>query len=46
MRKNVSKVKNHEFTNHSEQTKDIISKVPDGGNIRSLTQRILEYKKI
>ena len=45
MRKNVSKVKNHEFTNHSEQTKDIISKVPDGGNIRSLPKEYWNIRK-
>ena len=45
MRRNVSKVKNHEFTNHSEQTKDIISKVPDGGNIRSLPKEYWNIRK-
>lgn len=43
MRKNSSGVYNHEITNHTQQTIDIISKVPDGGGIKDLPE---EYYKI
>ena len=36
MRKGNNKVSNHEITIHSEKTISVISKVPDGGNIKSL----------
>jgi DNA (cytosine-5)-methyltransferase 1 len=36
MRKNSDTIFNHDITEHSEQTIDIISMVPDGGNIKSL----------
>ena len=36
MRKNSIGIFNHEITNHSEQTKHIISLVPDGGNYKDL----------
>jgi DNA (cytosine-5)-methyltransferase 1 len=45
MRKNVKVVVNHELTTHSEQTIDVISKVPDGGNIRSLPPKYWEIRR-
>lgn len=36
MRKGKKNIKNHEVTIHNEQTKNVISMVPDGGNIKSL----------
>ncbi len=43
MRKNSKNIKNNEVTLHSEQTKKIISMIPDGGNIKSLSE---EYYKV
>lgn len=43
MRKNSKIVSNNEITVHTEQTKRIISMIPDGGNIKSLPE---EYYKI
>lgn len=43
MRSNSIIIKNNEVTNHSEQTKKIISMIPDGGNIKSLPE---EYYKV
>ncbi|ETB64113.1 TPA: DNA (cytosine-5-)-methyltransferase [Candidatus Nomurabacteria bacterium] len=43
IRENSSLIFNHEITNHSDQTVDIISKIPDGGNIKSISQ---DYYKI
>jgi DNA (cytosine-5)-methyltransferase 1 len=40
-RHNSTKVYNHQATNHNEQTKKIISLVPEGGNYKDLPQ---EYK--
>ena len=42
-RENSSGVFNHQITKHSEQTIDIISKVPDGGNYKNLP---IEYQNI
>ena len=36
MRNGKKSVKNHEVTVHNEQTKNVISMVPDGGNIKSV----------
>lgn len=38
MRRNSTKVMNNEVTNHTEQTKHIISMVPDGGSIKDLPE--------
>lgn len=38
MRRNSTKVMNNEGTNHTEQTKHIISMVPDGGTIKDLPE--------
>jgi len=43
MRKNSKTIKNNEITEHTEQTKKIISMIPDGGNIKSLPE---EYYKV
>ena len=36
---------NHEITNHTDKTIDIISKVPDSGNIRSLKKEYWNVRK-
>lgn len=43
MRKNSENIKNNDVTIHTEQTKKIISMIPDGGNIKALPE---EYYKI
>lgn len=43
MRNNSNQIYNHEITKHTEQTKNIISMVPDGGNIKDLPE---EYYKV
>lgn len=43
MRRNSKSIFNNEITLHTEQTKKIISMIPDGGNIKSLPK---EYYKI
>ncbi|HHX70489.1 MAG TPA: DNA cytosine methyltransferase [Gallicola sp.] len=43
MRKKSKDLKNNEITIHTEQTKKIISMIPDGGNIKSLPE---EYYKV
>ncbi len=43
MRRSSKVIKNNDVTLHTEQTKKIISMIPDGGNIKSLPQ---EYYKI
>ena len=40
LRGNITCVYNHQVTNHTEQTINIISQVPDGGNIKSLPENI------
>ncbi|MBQ8702514.1 MAG: DNA cytosine methyltransferase [Prevotella sp.] len=36
---------NQDYTSHTEQTINIISKVPDGGNIRDLPREVWEVRK-
>lgn len=43
MRKGSTKINNNDITNHTEQTKKIISMIRDGGNIKDLPE---EYYKI
>lgn len=43
MRKNSKNITNNEVTVHTEQTKKIISMIPDGGNIKDLPE---EYYKV
>lgn len=38
-------VLNHEPTNHSDQTVEVISRIPDGGSIRSLPRDYWEIRK-
>ena len=45
MRKNSHKIKNHEITKHTEQTKDIISKIKDGGKISDLPKEYWTIRK-
>lgn len=46
LRYNSSGVYNHEITNHNEQTKKIISMVPDGGNYKSLPKELQNIRKV
>ena len=43
MRENSNKITNNDITNHTEQTKNIIAMVPDGGSIKDLPE---EYYKV
>lgn len=45
MRQKSKLVLNHEQTNHSLQTKEIISLIPDGGSIKSLPKEFWEVRK-
>ena len=45
MRNDCKKVYNNELTNHSEQTVEIISKIPDGGKIKDLPQEYWNIRK-
>jgi DNA (cytosine-5)-methyltransferase 1 len=45
MRNGSKSVKNHEVTIHNEQTLNVISKVPDGGNIKSLPPEYWNIRK-
>lgn len=45
MRKGSKAVLNHEETDHSEQTVEVISMVPDGGNIKSLPEKYWQIRK-
>lgn len=46
MRLNSKKIYNHEITQHSEQTKKIISLVPDGGNYKDLPLDLQNTRKV
>ena len=46
MRKVSTKVFNHETTNHSEQTIEIISMVPDGGNYKNLPKELQQTRNV
>lgn len=45
MRKKSNSILNHEFTEHSQRTIDVISLVPDGGNIKSLPPEYWNIRK-
>jgi DNA (cytosine-5)-methyltransferase 1 len=45
MRKGAKGIFNHDFTLHSQQTIDVISLVPDGGNIKSLPPEYWNIRK-
>jgi DNA (cytosine-5)-methyltransferase 1 len=46
MRKDSSKVYNHEITEHNEKTKKIIALVPDGGNYKNLPSELQQTRKV
>lgn len=46
MRCNSNKVYNHQITEHSERTKEIIALVPDGGNYKNLPQELQQTRKV
>jgi DNA (cytosine-5)-methyltransferase 1 len=45
LRKNSKTILNHDFTEHSQQTIDVIKLVPDGGNIKSLPPEYWNIRK-
>ena len=45
MRGNQIRPLNQDYTSHTEQTVNIISQIPDGGNIKSLPQEFWEVRK-
>ena len=45
MRTNNDILNNNEFTAHSEQTADVISKIPDGGKIKDLPEEYWNIRK-
>lgn len=45
MRKNSTVVFNHQLTMHTEQTKQIISMIPDGGKIKDLPREYWDVRK-
>lgn len=45
MRKNSNEILNHNQTNHTQQTIDIISMVPDGGSIKDLPPEYWQVRK-
>lgn len=44
MRENSAKITNNDITRHTEQTKKIISMVPDGGNIKDLPEKYYKVR--
>lgn len=46
MRRNSNSVHNHKITIHSQQTVDIISMVPDGGNYKDLPIELQNTRKV
>lgn len=46
MRCNSNKVYNHQITEHSERTKEIIALVPDGGNYKNLPEDLQQTRKV
>lgn len=46
MRSNTDVVYNHEVTTHNQQTIDIISMVPDGGNYKNLPEELQGTRKV
>jgi len=45
LRGNITCVYNHQVTNHTEQTINIISQVPDHGNIKSLPEKYWNVRR-
>jgi DNA (cytosine-5)-methyltransferase 1 len=46
IRKGSNSIFNHEITNHSEQTVEIISLVPDGGNYKNLPEHLHKTRNV
>ena len=46
MRCNSSKIYNHQITEHSDKTKEIIAMVPDGGNYKNLPPELQQTRKV
>ena len=46
IRKGSKSIFNHEITNHSEQTVEIISLVPDGGNYKNLPEHLHKTRNV
>ena len=46
IRKNSIGIYNHEITNHNEQTTEIISMVPDGGNYKNLPEKLQKTRNV
>jgi DNA (cytosine-5)-methyltransferase 1 len=46
MRTNSEGIFNHQTTNHSEQTRKIISLVPDGGNYKNLPAELQQTRRV
>lgn len=46
MRSNTNVIYNHEITTHNQQTIDIISMVPDGGNYKDLPKELQGTRKV
>lgn len=46
MRKDATKIFNHQTTNHSQKTIQIISLVPDGGNYKNLPEHLQKTRKV
>ena len=46
MRRNATKIFNHQITEHSEKTKKIIALVPDGGNYKNLPPELQQTRKV
>ena len=44
MRENSTTITNNQVTNHTEQTKNIISMVPDGGSIKDLPEKYYKVR--
>ena len=45
MRKGSKEIRNHQITSHTEQTKHIISMIPDGGKIKDLPEEYWNIRK-
>lgn len=45
MRGNCKKPINQDYTNHTQQTVDIVNQVPDGGNVKNLPKEIWNVRK-
>lgn len=46
MRKNSSAIHNHQITDHTDKTIEIISMVPDGGNYKDLPNELKETRRV